>query len=118
MRQVMSRYPGRMALVLALGVITAAAQTTAAAGGGKKTETKVTAKADKPGPDGKQTVVVTLEVNPGWYAYANPVGLEDFKDNATVIKVSAKEKPENVKVAYPPGKIKEDKVLGNYNIYE
>ena len=121
-RQVLNHHLGRTAL----GLLTLAALTVAALasdrnpsqGGKRKSEAKVTAKAEKPGPDGKQSVVVTMEVNTGWYAYANPVGNEDFASNATVIKVSAKEKVDNVKIAYPPGKTKKDSVVGNYNIYD
>ena len=76
----------------------------------------VSVKADKAGADGKQTIVVTLDINSGWHAYANPVGNEDFENNATVIKVSGKDKVA-IKVDYPKGKAKEDKVVGNYNIY-
>src|SRR5262249_54905067 len=49
--------------------------------------------------------------------YANPVGLADFEDNQTVVKVESK-KPAKVKVAYPEGKEVKDKTVGNYKIYE
>ena len=122
-RQVMSKHFGRKALaLLALAAITAAAlagELNPSRGGKKKIEAKVTAKADKPAPDGMQKVVVTMEVNPTWYAYANPVGNEDFATNATVIKVKRpRTKVDNVKIAYPPGKTKKDTIVGNYNIYE
>jgi len=80
-------------------------------------EVKVTATADKPGDDGKQTVTVTLQINKGWHVYANPVGNDDYAANATIVTVVAKEKPEDVKVNYPAGKllkIDDDK----FNVYE
>jgi hypothetical protein len=111
----MLQQTGRLALaLLGLGVLAAATP-----GGNQKTNpTRVTARAEKPGPDGTQKITVVVESPPGWYVYANPVGLKEFKDNATVIKVTGNAKVEEVKVAYPPGKVKEDKILGNYNIYE
>ncbi len=122
MRQI-SKYLGRAALALvalaAVATAATAALTTAEAGGKKtKSEAKLSVKADKPSPDGKQKIVVTMEVNPGWYAYANPVGLEDFKNNATVIKVIGNAKVQNVAITYPPGKLKKDAIVGDYHIYE
>lgn len=110
---------GRTTLaLLALAVVATAALHGDAAGDKKRTETKVSIKADKPGDDGKQTITVILDVNAGWYAYANPVGNEDLESTATVIKVSAKDKGTAVKVAYPTGKVKKDNLVGNYNVYE
>lgn len=89
------------------------------AGGPKRVEAKVTATAEKPGADGLQKVIVVVQANPGWYAYANPVGNEEFADLATEIKVSAKAKIEKVQVSYPKGKAKKDDILKvTYNIYE
>jgi DsbC/DsbD-like thiol-disulfide interchange protein len=79
---------------------------------------KVTAKADKPDADGKQVVTITLNVDKDWHTYANPVGLEDLEGAQTVVQITAKKKPESVKIDYPKGKVHEDKVVGNYSIYE
>jgi DsbC/DsbD-like thiol-disulfide interchange protein len=86
--------------------------------GGKKSdsEVKATAKAERPGSDGKQTIRLTLNINKGWYIYANPVGNEDFAANATTVTV--KPKPQTVDVSYPEGKVKKDNVIGDYRIYE
>jgi DsbC/DsbD-like thiol-disulfide interchange protein len=118
-RQFINNKLSRAALaLLVVGALTCAAlqDGSAAAAGKGKSEAKVSVKADKAGADGKQTIVVTLDINSGWHAYANPVGNEDFENNATVIKVSGKDKVA-VKVDYPKGKAKEDKIVGNYNIY-
>ncbi len=90
------------------------------AGGGKKSdsEVKVSAKAGKPDDAGKQVVTVTLAINKGWHVYANPVGNADLRSSQTVITVSAKEKLDQVKVAYPPGKVINDKLVGDYRTYE
>ena len=47
---------------------------------------KATAVADKPGPDGKQTVTLTLAIDKGWHLYANPVGTDDLAPVQTVVR--------------------------------
>ena len=78
-----------------------------AVAGEKKSESKVkaSATATKAGDDGKQTLTITLEIVKGWHIYANPVGDEDFKDNKTLVSVSAREKVV-ASVKYPEGKIR------------
>jgi DsbC/DsbD-like thiol-disulfide interchange protein len=78
---------------------------------------KTTATADKPDADGKQTVTITLDIEKPWHLYANPPGNEDVENAQTVITVTSKTKPENVKVEYPPGKLHKDP-LGDFKIYE
>jgi uncharacterized protein YyaL (SSP411 family) len=79
---------------------------------------KVEATADKPDADGKQLVTVTLTVHEGWHIYANPPGLKDLEDVQTTVTVTAKTKPEEVKVEYPESKVIDDKVIGKYLVYE
>ncbi len=79
---------------------------------------KITAKAEKPGPDGKQLVTLTLAIENGWHLYANPVGNEDFADNQTVVSAVPKSKHQVLKIAYPPGKVMKDKTVGDYKVYE
>jgi uncharacterized protein YyaL (SSP411 family) len=88
--------------------------------GAKKSDdkVKVSASADKPDAEGKQVVTVTLDVEKGWHVYANPPGNEDLVSVQTTVTVSAKTKPEDVKVEYPPGKEIKDSVLGKYKVYE
>src|SRR5262249_25376329 len=74
---------------------------------------KVTA--DKP-VEGKQVVTVTLEIDPKYHIYANPVGNEDFEPAQTTVSVTGKAKPESVKVDYPPGKLVKDSA-GDYKEY-
>jgi DsbC/DsbD-like thiol-disulfide interchange protein len=83
---------------------------------GKKSDSvvKVTASADKPTAAGQQTVTINLAIEKGWHIYANPVGLEDFADNQTVVKFTGKE----AKIDYPAGKLEIDKVVGSYRVYE
>jgi thiol:disulfide interchange protein len=73
----------------------------------------VKAKAEKP-EEGKQVVTVTVTPKKGWYIYANPVGLDDFAENQTVVRVVGRE----AKVEYPAGKPVADKVVGEYKIYD
>jgi hypothetical protein len=79
---------------------------------------KATAKADKPGDDGKQTVTITLEIDKGWHVYANPVGLEDLAAAQTEVSVAGKAKVNGIKIDYPAGTEIKDKTLGNYRVYE
>jgi uncharacterized protein YyaL (SSP411 family) len=78
----------------------------------------VTASADKPGADGKQTIKIKLVVDKDWHAYANPVGNEGLESAQTTVTVSGKAKPKGVKIDYPQGKIVIDPIVGNYNVYE
>jgi hypothetical protein len=79
---------------------------------------KTSVKAEKPNADGKQLVTITMEVESPWHIYANPVGLDDLAEAKTSITVGGKTKLAGVSIDYPKGKVKEDKVIGNYNIYE
>jgi DsbC/DsbD-like thiol-disulfide interchange protein len=76
---------------------------------------KVKAVAGKETADGITPITLTLAIEKGWHLYANPVGNEDFADNATVVTASGGVK---LDVAYPAGKVVKDKTLGNYKVYE
>ena len=106
----------RIVILAALVVIGMAPQAWAQ----KKSDSvvKTSATADKPDADGKQVVTITLDIDPEWHTYANPVGLDDLADAQTVVTISGKTKPESVKVDYPKGKVIDDKVVGKYNVYE
>ena len=86
---------------------------------GEKSESKVkaTATASKIA-DGKQTVTITLDIDKGWYIYANPINANSdiFAPNTTVVTFKAKDKLK-ADVKYPKGK---QKVDGKYqfDIYE
>jgi uncharacterized protein YyaL (SSP411 family) len=107
--------PGGQAVAAATG-----GESSASAQGAKKSDAmvKVEVKADKPDAGGKQLVTVTLTVHEGWHIYANPPGLKDLEDVQTTVTVTAKTKPEDLKVEYPDFKVIEDKVLGKYRVYE
>lgn len=75
---------------------------------------KATATAEKPDKDGKQVVTITLDVDPKYYIYANPVGNEDFESNATTVTLTKGNKSELVKVEYPTGEVVKDKDIGEY----
>ena len=76
---------------------------------------KATATASKPDADGKETVTITLTIDPKYHLYANPVGNPDFDSNQVV--VSFKNGTAS-KIAYPAGVVKEDKIVGDYKIYK
>jgi DsbC/DsbD-like thiol-disulfide interchange protein len=97
--------------------LTLAATSVFAQGLKSDSKVKATAKADKPDADGKQVVTLTLTIEKGWHLYANPVGLEDLESSKTTVTVSAKVKPEEVKIEYPAGKSIKDAV-GEYKVYE
>jgi DsbC/DsbD-like thiol-disulfide interchange protein len=82
-----------------------------------KDAVKVTATADKPDGSGNQNVTITLDIDPKWHLYANPVKNEDMVSAQTVVKLAAGAKLEDVKITYPPGKQKKDSA-GTYDIYE
>ncbi len=92
----------------------------AAHGQAKKSDSvvKIAAMADKVDAAGMQTVTLTLDVEAGWYIYANPIGNKDLESTQTTVKFAAKSPVEIVTLAYPKGKEKEDKVVGDYAIYE
>jgi len=79
---------------------------------------KIEATAGKIDDGGKQTVTLTITIDKPWHIYANPVGQEDLASTQTVVTVTGKNKPEEVKVDYPKGKVEMDKTVGDYNIYE
>jgi DsbC/DsbD-like thiol-disulfide interchange protein len=110
----------RLPLVAILPMVAILAESGELAAQGKKSDAvvKVTATADKPDADGKQTVTITMVTDKGWHNYANPVGNKDLVDAQTVVNVSAKQPVEVVKIAYPPGALKKDPKAGNYMIYE
>lgn len=103
---------------LACLIVAGAAAQTSAQGTKSDSKVKITAKADKPGADGKQAVTLTLTIEPGWHLYANPVGNDDFADNQTVVVKAPNSKHEVLKVDYPAGKVVKDKTVGDYKVYE
>jgi DsbC/DsbD-like thiol-disulfide interchange protein len=87
-------------------------------GQGKKSDAvvKVTATADKP-VDGKQVILITLDIDPKYHIYANPVGNEDHESSKTSVSVG-KPKVASFKVDYPAGIVVKDAVVGDYKIYK
>jgi DsbC/DsbD-like thiol-disulfide interchange protein len=84
-----------------------------------KDQVKITATADKPDAEGKQTVTITLEVQKPWHLYANPVKNEDMVSSQTTVKFTANNKPaEDAKIKYPEGSEVKDATVGNYFVYE
>ncbi len=92
----------------------------ASAPAGEKSDAKIkaSASASKLGADGKQTVTITLEIEKGWYIYANPMNANtDILDgNETVVAFKIKDKVK-ASVKYPAGKQKKDGKY-EYDIYE
>lgn len=85
--------------------------------GGKLDPVKVQAGAAKAVGD-KQVVLVELKIDKGWHIYANPTDNEQIADSETIVQVKAGGKMISATVNYPAGKVHEDKMLGNYKIYE
>jgi len=62
---------------------------------------------------------VVVEADAGWFAYANPVGVEIFGETARKSRVGAKGKIETFQGGHPPGKGEESQgPFGNFKIYE
>jgi thiol:disulfide interchange protein len=89
-----------------------------AGGKGSATQVKIAATASKLDETGKQNVNISLDINKGWHLYANPINNADFISLQTVVTINAKVKPANIQVMYPPGKLHQDKVVGDYKVYE
>lgn len=101
------------ALVAALVLMTSPA----AQAQGKKSDSvvKASVKADRADASGKQAVTITLDVDPKYYIYANPIGNKDFEENQTTLTAAGKAKV--VSVEYPDGEAVKDKVVGDYKVY-
>src|SRR5262249_44008009 len=78
---------------------------------------KLKVEADKAGADGKQNVMLSLDIEKGWHVYANPVGDDLLEDAATKLTFLADGSPVEAKVEYPKGKTV---TAGpdRYNVYE
>lgn len=109
---------GRNLLLVALSGLLLFVGTSQAQPKKSDSEVKITATADKPDADGKQLVTVTLVVNKGWHAYANPVGNKDLEENQTTVTIAAGGKKLDATLDFPQGKLVTDALLGNYRVYE
>jgi DsbC/DsbD-like thiol-disulfide interchange protein len=81
---------------------------------GSDTVVKATATTSKPDADGKETVTITLTIDPKYHLYANPVGNEDFDSNKVAVSFK---NGTAAKITYPSGELKKD-VVGDYKIYK
>jgi len=75
---------------------------------------KVNVEAGKQDPDGKQSLTVTFKIDDSWHIYAHSLP-KDFPGVATSIKVSARDKIEDLKIDYPEGKLIKE---ADYKAYE
>ena len=114
-----SKFLGNLLAGFALFAATLAWLPEADAGKLEKSDSKVkaTATATKIA-DGKQTITITLDITKGWHLYANPTNHnnEILDQNATTVKIAAKEKLKSVSVKYPEGKTKVDG-KDKYDVY-
>jgi uncharacterized protein len=83
----------------------------------KNSEVKVSASAEKPDANGNQVIRITLDIEKGWHAYANPVDNEDLASVQTTVKITGKNPLEKVGTEYPQGKLVVDPA-GNHRVYE
>ena len=109
-----------LAGMLANGIVSAdtkgAAATQAGAAKNSEAVVRVSASADRPDAAGNQVVTVTLAIDEGWHVYANPPGLGDLASVQTTLTVNTR--VEGARVAYPPGRVIKDGVLGDYLVYD
>ena len=77
---------------------------------------KVTAAVGKSPDKGKKVILLTLEIEKGWWLFANPVGNSIWPSARTSVKAKATGLKE-VRVDYPKGKKATDEVIGDYYIY-
>jgi DsbC/DsbD-like thiol-disulfide interchange protein len=111
-RRLNARLLGGLALAALAGLLLPLAQA-----GSRKSDSVVKAKAAASADGGKQVILVTLDIEPGWHVYANPVGNEDLAPAQTEIKVAAGGKAVPSQVQYPAGKLVKDKLVGDYQVY-
>ena len=115
----MARFNGRLtAGCLALALLLSGTSAGWAQGEKSDSKVKITAKANKPNADGKQTVTITLEIEKGWHTYANPPGPADFAGIPTKVTISAEKEPKKVTITYPKGTLVKDAKQGDYRVYE
>jgi DsbC/DsbD-like thiol-disulfide interchange protein len=99
----------------ALALLVALAVPVSARPKGSDSVVKATA-TSKTDAAGKETVTITLTItDPKYHLYANPVGNPDFESNQVVVSLK---NGVASKIIYPAGKVKEDKIVGNYKIYK
>ncbi len=79
---------------------------------------KVNAIASKLDDKGRQTVTVIFAIEKPWHIYANPVGQETLESAQTEVTITGPGKPKQIKAEFPKGKTIEDKLVGDYAIYE
>lgn len=83
-----------------------------------ETKVKGSATASKIAADGKQTVMITLNVDKGWYIYANPLNAntKTYDGNETVVAIKGKDKIQAA-IKYPVG-VKHKDGKHEYDIYQ
>jgi len=79
---------------------------------------KITSASSKPDGAGRQTVILTFEIEKDWYFLANPVGHDAFVPTLTVVKAEDSDNLREFKVEYPVGTTRKNMYVGDYNIYE
>jgi hypothetical protein len=114
----MLRKSPRLAILAACLVLAVTAGSVC--GQGKKSDSvvKITPEAGKIDADGNQTVLLHIDIESPYHLYANPVGNADLEDSQVTVGVEGKEKPQDVRIDYPPGQVVKDKTVGDYKIYE
>jgi len=104
-------------MALAAAVLTAALVSVAKARTSDR-KVKATATADKAGAGGKQVVNITLEIDPAYYIYANPVDNANFEPSKTAVTITGKNRPESVQVDYPVGEVMTLEGAGEFKVYK
>jgi uncharacterized protein YyaL (SSP411 family) len=85
----------------------------------KKSEdvVNIAASASKPDADQRQTATISIAIDKSWHLYANPVPA-DFPGIPTTVTIEAQGKARDATIEYPRGTLVQDKVLGDYYVYE
>jgi len=82
---------------------------------GKKSDHVVKASAKAVASGANRLVTITLDIDPNYYIYANPIDNKDFADNQTTVTAT---KGKLLKVNYPKGEVVQDKIVGDYKVYK
>jgi uncharacterized protein YyaL (SSP411 family) len=78
---------------------------------------KVEVKAEKSGDD-KLALTIKLAITDTWHIYANDPDNKNPSFTQTVITIRSKGKEVPAEFVYPKGKFIEDKIVGDYKVYE
>jgi hypothetical protein len=77
-----------------------------------------TAVVDKQANDSSQRIKILIDIDNGWFIYANPVGVKSIEPNQLSITTEDRVEQARVSVKYPVGIQVDDPIVGKWRKYE